>query len=299
MCVLSEEESIVVASHRDDIDGIASAALILKLYPNAILIFTTPDKIVKMKTRFTIVVDLPKPPYCEICIDHHLSNYERLMRTGALSEKDLIDPNAPSAAFLVAKYFGLRDKISNEIVEMANRADSGDIDEKLSLLDLYIKLNASNQEKLKWVARKLADCGKGIFDDAEFKEEIRMVRPLLELRNKILKLVDELLEKNVEVAIFDCRKINSALSRLPPTVFTKRGGKVAISIYYIDSGDLKISIRVGATDFEANKFAEHYGGGGHPKAAGIVVKNEYVLAHLISDFVSKLKAYTVAYVEVS
>lgn len=296
---MGEQKKIIVATHRDDIDGIASAALILKVYPDAFLIFTTPDKIIKMRIKFTIVTDLPKPPYCEICIDHHKSNYERLVKSSKLTDKDLVDPNAPSAAFLVAKYFGLDDKISREIVDMANRADRGDVDDNLSILDLIIKVNSSNQEKLKWIAQKLAEHGARIFSDEEFKKEIEKIQPLIDMRNKIKRIVEGLLQREIEVAIFDCRKISAALGRLPPTIFTKWGGKASISIYYIDSGDLKVSVRVGNISFEANKFAERFGGGGHAKAAGIVVKNEYILAHIVKSFVDELKNYTIAYVELS
>lgn len=288
-----------MACHKEDIDGIVSAALILKVFPEALIVFTKPSEILKMKIKFDIVCDLPKPKFCDICIDHHLSNYQTLLESGRLSDKDLVDPNASSAARLVAKYFNLNDNVSKELVEMADNADSGQLDEDLMTLDLLIKSSLGDPTKLHWIAKKLAQSGRKIFDDPEFKIEISKLQHLIFKKNEIVELASRMVKKNVEVCIFDCRSLDPALGRIAPTTFCKIGGKAAASIYFEDAGDVKVSIRVGDIEFDAHEFAKRYGGGGHAKAAGIVVKNGGILAKLISDFISSFKEYVIAFVNIS
>ncbi len=284
--VIKIKEEIIVGTHASDIDGITSAALIIKKFPNAKIIFTKPNEILRMTIDFDFVIDLPKPRKCRINIDHHESNYRRLVREKRLTENDLVDPSAPSAASLVAQYFNLNDRVSKELVQMANKADRGDFDDDLMILDLLIKTNISQKNKLLWLAKKLSMLGKEIFRDKDFLREAEKLRPLIDLANNIKDIVLGLLRKGIRVAIFDATRVPYALSKVAPTIFAKKGGDVAMS-YYIDpdTGKIRVSIRVGDYDFKANEFAEMFGGGGHEKAAGITLIGEGELAVLITKFI--------------
>ncbi|MCR8454298.1 MAG: DHHA1 domain-containing protein [Crenarchaeota archaeon] len=292
------KKSPIIACHKEDIDGIVSAALILRIFPDAVIIFAKPNDITRMKAKFDIVCDLPKPKFCDVCIDHHMSNYQQLLESNKLSEKDLVDPNASSAARLVAKYFNLNDEISRELVEMADKADSGYFDEDLTTLDLLIKHNSNDPAKLHWIAKKLAQNGRKIFDDPEFRMEAFKLRHLILKKDEIIKLVNSILEKGIKACIFDCRSLDPALGRIAPTVFCRIGGKAAVSIYFDDVGNIKVSIRVDDTEFDAGKFASLYGGGGHAKAAGVVFADENSLAKFLSDFISTFKEYSIAFLRI-
>ncbi|MEX0568581.1 MAG: hypothetical protein Q6363_005385 [Candidatus Njordarchaeota archaeon] len=291
------QKELIVAVHSEDIDGIASAALILRKFSNAQIIFMKPNEIRRTSMSFDIVIDLPKPRNCRINIDHHKSNFEYLIKNRRIGEDDLVDPNAPSAACLVAKYYNLTDKISKEIVDMANKADKGEHDRKLMLLDLIIKCNVMNQTKLYWLSDKLSKLGKKIFKDNEFKREIEKLRPIRKKINETEVVVEKLLRSNIKAVVFDCMRIPYAVARVPPTIFTKRGGYVALSYYMEpDSGKIKISIRVGDYDFRADIFAERFGGGGHEKAAGLTVRGEAELAIIIKKFIDSMRLKPVAFV---
>ena len=295
--LVDEKKRIIVATHGEDIDGIASLALILKVYPDVQVIFSRPADIKRVMMYIDIVLDLPKPRNCGICIDHHESNYRELMKRGMLTDKDLVDPKAPSAACLVAKYFGLNDDVAREIVDMANKADTGRFDEELVKLDLFIKTNISDKSELIWLAKKLSELGKAIFDDEEYREKLKKLGPVIEKSRKVVEIAKSLAERGLKFAIFDATRVPYAISRAPASVFVKNGGFVAISFYIEpDTGRRKVSIRVGEYDFKANEFASRFGGGGHRKAAGVVLRSESKLAMLIKEFVEMIE-YPIIFVQ--
>ncbi len=282
----NKDDKIIVATHGEDIDGIASVALILRVFPNATFIFTRPADVKSISSHINISVDLPKPKNCDINIDHHKSNYYNLTKTGNLTDRDLVDPAAISAAELVSRYFGLNDEISKQLVDMANRADSGNMDEKLIMLDLLIKSNVGDQVVLRWIVEKLSKLGYAIFDDPEFCVKLDELRPLAMEAKKIVGIVDEILKRGIKVAIFDATQIPYAISRVAPTVYVKKGGYVALSFYIEpDTGRKKVSIRVGDFNFRANELASKFGGGGHEKAAGVAFKGELRFSMFIKEFI--------------
>jgi len=287
---------LIIATHADDIDGIASAALILKKYPNARIVFTRPTEVLRMSLPFDMVVDLPKPRNCKVCIDHHRTNYERLMKQGALSDKDLVDPNSPSAARLVAKYFGLMDSVSQEIVRMADRADTGDLSDDLLALDIFIKHNSRDQEALLWLAKKMALLGRKLLSDREFLERLAEIEPIIRKATEVEGVVRDIAARDIKVAIFNAMRLPYAIARLPASLLANLGG-IGLS-YYIepDTGRIKVSIRAGTRGFRADLFAMKYGGGGHESAAGLTLKDESKLPGLIFDFIRRVGERTIAYV---
>lgn len=285
------EELIIVATHREDIDGIVSGALILRKFPNAKIFLLTPSEILKSKLHFSFVIDLPKPPFCEVNIDHHESNYRRLRSTNQINPKDLIDPTAPSAAQLVAKYFNLSDRISLELVEMANKADTGNFDDDLLVLDFFIKDNINDAAKLLWLIKQLSLYGRNTIKRDDLKDVFEPYRRLLNNYYTLLEYINHINDiLNSPIVIFNSTKLPYSLVKVPPSIFVKNGGQLGVS-FYIDpiSGKLRFSIRANReSTVYANEIANIFGGGGHRLAAGFVAERDDELG----DILIRLSHYT-------
>jgi len=276
-----------VAVHSEDIDGIACAALFLLVDPSASIKFLTVYEANETEEEFDFVADLPKCPKCKANIDHHKSNLEKLINSGRLSKKDLVDPSSPSAAFLVMKYFNLEDNpVAREIVEIANNADRGIFTEKTMLLDKIIKLHMRDQNYLRKIAIILARKGSKFDSDEWFKKEAKKALSLLEEYSEILDtIVSEALSCGLTYVIFDVRGFPFFIAKDFAQRFALSGGGVGISIY-IDpvTNKPRCSIRVSKScEFHADKFAQKLGGGGHEKAAGAILYDPIdVIRHLIN-----------------
>ena len=278
-----------VATHCDDIDGIAAAALILRIYPDAEIRFLTVDQAKKTLENFDIVIDLPKPINAKINIDHHETNLERLVNENRLSPNDLVDPNAPSSTSLVAKYFDLNDEISKQLVELANKADTGNLSGETLILDKIIKYYVTDEKMLRKIAEVLATKGKDFLDDQFMKEVWEKIKRVVDEKKRLL---DEKL-KEVKRA-----KVKYLIAVLPTTFpyfiakdlayeFLKMGGN-AVAVFYKDphTGKDRVSIRVGeGCDIDARKLAEEIGGGGHKKAAGAIIRSiENATLKILEEF---------------
>ena len=290
------------AVHASDIDGIASAALLLMKYPNIEIDFLTLRDI-KTKKEYDFVVDLPKLENGKINIDHHKTNYEKLLRDGQLSQKDLVDPNAPSAAQLLIKYLSLENNSrAIEIASMANDSDQGKYDEKLYLLDKIIKCKSGDPETLYKIAELLIRRGRKFTKDEFFKHELNQLIAVIKKGRKFARKIAAYLRKQkVKVAVLD---VISGFPRITMSdlawEFIANRGSIIVVINRLkepeklcknkSSGNfshIHISIRVSKkVDFKANIFAEKIGGGGHEKAAGARIpirKYYYILGKIIEE----------------
>ncbi len=268
-----------VAVHNDDIDGIASAALILIKYPNADIDFLSVTEAMETEESYDIVADLPKSKNAKVNIDHHESNLERLKREGRLNPTDLIDPSSPSAARLVARYLGLENNpIAKEIVEMADYADTGHLDDELYKLDKVIKYYLRDKKILREVATILSKKGKNFSEDQVFQALWNNVKTKIDKsKEKIDKGLEELREKKAKLAVVLIGDdVPYFLVKDIAHKFIDIGG-YAIAVFYRDpnTGKPRVSIRVSNRfNFYANKLAEELGGGGHEKAAGAILDNK-------------------------
>lgn len=275
-----------IAVHNEDIDGIACAALFLRKYPDAIIRFLSVYEAETSEESYDIIADLPKSKNAIINIDHHETNLRRLIKEKRLTEKDLVDPEAPSAASLVAKFLGLEeDPIAKEIVKIANRADTGLFDEKIIILDKIIKLNVKREDVLRKIAQVLAEKGGAFLKDSWLlkmaKEATEMVK---KYNRRIEKIVNGLISKGIKYAIFDAREVPFFIAKDFAQKFARAGGCLGASIYR-DPGTQKIrvSFRVGACNIRANKLAEKLGGGGHEKAAGAIIDDVSALIRILIE----------------
>lgn len=278
-----------VAVHSEDIDGIACAALFLLVDPSTHIRFLTVHEAHETEEEFDFIADLPKCLRCKVNIDHHKSNLENLISSGRLSEKDLIDPSSPSAALLVMKYFNLeKNPIAREIVEIANDADRGILNEKTILLDKIIKLHIRDQNYLRKIALVLAKKGSKFDSDKWFKKEAEEVLELLKKYDNILNAtISDALSRRLNYVIFDVRWFPYFIAKDFAQKFALSGGGVGISIY-IDpvTNKPRCSIRVSKSfEFHANKFVQKLGGGGHEKAAGALLNDPIDLVRNLIEYV--------------
>ncbi|MHA1617104.1 MAG: DHHA1 domain-containing protein [Candidatus Njordarchaeales archaeon] len=267
-----------VATHKEDIDGIVSAALFLIKYPDAKIEFLSVKEAMETEDFFDYVVDLPKTKNCRINIDHHETNYHRLVSEGLLSENDVVDPSSPSAARLVAETLGLmNNKIAEELVRMADLADKGKMDNKLRLLDYVIKLNLNNKEVLEKIARVLARYGSNFDKDIWLSKELEKAQKLAnEILGKVTRDIEKLIKRGIEYAVLDCRDIPFFVVKEVAQYFLFKGGK-AVGVIYTDpdTGKDRLSLRISTkSELKANEIAEKIGGGGHLKAAGAIFERE-------------------------
>ena len=282
-----------VATHASDIDGIVSAALVLMKYPNAKIDFLTlRDLRLVSDVEYDLVIDLPKLPKAKANVDHHLSNYEKLVKDKRITEKDRIDPKAPSAADLLIKYLNLEDNPkARKLVELANIADTGGYTKEIYILDKIIKCHSNEPDILHKIAWILVDMGSDFTKDSWVTNEWKRIKPWLEKGRKIgKKIVKEALKKGIKYLIVD---LISGYPRLAISdlqwLFLNKGGNVIIVINRMTEQDpvcpritrgnlhdtVRISLRVSKNcNFDGRKLAEMLGGGGHEKAAGARFRGE-------------------------
>lgn len=118
---------------RSDFDGLVCAAILTELQLIDDILFVHPkdmqDGIIEITDR-DITTNLPYVEGVFLAFDHHLSETIRL---GEQYENHIIDPNAPSAARVVYNYYGGKkslEKISDELMEAVDQADSAQYSEE-------------------------------------------------------------------------------------------------------------------------------------------------------------------------
>jgi len=282
-----------VAVHISDCDGICSAALILRKYPNAEITFWTPVNIVNTDEYFDLVVDLPKPKNAKVNIDHHYTNFERLKREGRLTNTDKIDPKAPSAASLLIKYLHLEeDIIAQEIEEMASLADQGKLTNENLILDKLIKSSIKDHEFLRHLARVLSQKGKRFLEEEKIKQAWINLNKLYEQIKKVLEQTVDEFDLPARILVINERDVVPYyMAKDIAYMFFEKKGTDAVALIYNDPESperTRISIRVNSScDYiNARTIAESLGGGGHIKAAGALFDSEVEAVAKIIDAMS-------------
>lgn len=112
---------------RSDFDGLVCAMILKELDMIDDIKFVHPkdmqDGLIEVTDK-DISTNLPYAEGIHMAFDHHSSEVER---AGGPKENHIIDPDAPSAARVVYKYFGGKEKlprITVEIMEAVDKADS-------------------------------------------------------------------------------------------------------------------------------------------------------------------------------
>lgn len=111
---------------RSDFDGVVCGTLLLELDLIDHVLFAEPDQMQTGQIDITgndIITNLPYVEGAHLCFDHHVSEAERLDS----HENRIIDPDAPSAARVVYRYYGGRKgfpDISEALMDAVDQADS-------------------------------------------------------------------------------------------------------------------------------------------------------------------------------
>ena len=285
-----------VAVHASDLDGIASAALIFLLKPSVKIDYLTVSEALNSYRDYDLVIDLPKIGDA-VNIDHHRTNYERLKLEGRLTERDLVDPEAPSATLLVAKYFGIGDNPHvRRIVDIATRADLGQYDDDIYVIDKVIKCNSRDKEKLHRIMLTIALYADKVMKDRWFRAEVERLKPVFEICKIFSRaIIRDILDRyGVEYLIIH---VESTVPRICVGDimhdYIEAGGKIVVLINTMKEKDrycpsltenighrfVRVSIRSRDPEFDARRVLEMYGGGGHKVAAGARIPHD-----LLPDF---------------
>ncbi|MGO9976138.1 MAG: exopolyphosphatase [Solirubrobacteraceae bacterium] len=115
---------------RSDFDGLVCAALLKELGILDTILFAHPKDVQDGKVELTagdITTNLPYSPEVALSFDHHSSERRRVREDG---ENRIIEVQAPSAARVVYDHFGGAarfPRVSAEMMEAVDRADSADL----------------------------------------------------------------------------------------------------------------------------------------------------------------------------
>mgnify|MGYP000014572279 CR=1 FL=1 len=269
-------------SHEDDVDGIVSASLFLRKFPNSVLILGQPSEIKDSIfcwynwITWDFVADLPCPARVKVYADHHKTNKPKRV------EVLYYNPQAPSAASLTIIALGLEgDKISEEIVKVANDADTGRYSlEESILLNDAIK-GADYHGKL-YIAREMSKIGLEVLKNPRINKWIEINRRRRERASLIAERIETSpiliveFERDVDIPYRDlCLKL-------------ERKGANELCAIIVPKGR-RWRIYLGASresSYDCSLLATKLGGGGHKSAAGAMVKDKQRIYALLKDFLN-------------
>ncbi|MEM1597490.1 MAG: Fis family transcriptional regulator [Pyrobaculum sp.] len=248
----------------NDVDGIASAALFLRRYPNGVVVLMGPSDVRRwwVKTiTWDFVADLPCPGKARVRADHHKTNKP-------CAEVEYYDPEAPAAALMAVKALGLDgDPVAKELVEAAIQTDTANVvDEKVRLLDLAVR-HGFEKEKLEALP-KLAQRGLAALEEEPLKT---MAARGLEKERLMLKIA-EAIPVEEELFIYSPQPLGISYRALVITL-EKRGAKFVNVL--VRRGRRRYRLYCGAHregPHDCTKVATALGGGGHKYASGAQIK---------------------------
>ncbi|MFB6470795.1 MAG: Fis family transcriptional regulator [Vulcanisaeta sp. AZ3] len=268
-----------------DVDGITSAAIFLRRYPNGIVVLMPPSEVNKSRWvrwfYWTFVADLPCPGKVLVRADHHRTNKP-------CAKVEFYDPEAPCSALMAMKALNLdNDPITNNLVKVAIETDTASISSKeAEELDLAVRF-ASYSEKL-FIAKNLAINGLGAL------ESLRM-RKLVERGSRAKRLMLEIADK---IPIRDIINIYS------PTDLGISYRQLTIELQHRGAKMVNILLRKGRRTFryycgagrdgpyDCTQVATKLGGGGHKYASGAQYKAPLLNPQRgFYEFVNALKSY--------
>ncbi len=257
-----------ILSHGEDGDGIASAAIALRKYPNAVIALATPHEVQKAgrfglinAIKWDVVLDLPCPKRTVLWIDHHESNISRAKRS-------FHDPSAPCAAVLAVRALGLeRDSLAVKLAELATETDTANIerDEAWLLNDAVKGSPARMRIKL---TKLLAERGLEAFSASEVASWIEANRKVRESTEKLSERIEPL---KVTVLIVERRRSKRISYRGLMLGLERKGAKLVVLCYRLSSRRWKVMLGC-REEFNCSEIAQALGGGGHRAASGATVE---------------------------
>lgn len=293
------KKSFWLATHGSDLDGISCAALIMRAYANWELkiSFLSVYEAQNSNDSYDLCTDLPKAPKAKRNIDHHSTNLEKLQRTERLGSRDVVDPSAPSAASLVSQAYQMdADPIAQQIVTLANSADTGKLHVKFSeyqIIENIIRGYPFDQNILYELTKRYSSKGMEIREDAWVKQAYQKIaEDLNQARATLGKFFSAISIPEFVILDFNDLVHTKYYKQVFGPAF-RAGGKVLAVVYKNPRDDsFHVSFRVhdemrGRVD--VRRIAETLGGGGHPMAAGARSDNKNHLIQGIQRAFEKLK----------
>ncbi len=273
-----------------DADGVISLALLLREKGPMPTRFSSPSRVLHDICQFIphhhgeelFVTDISASPLAlraaslfrkATWIDHHRWEIEEVPGNVEV----ILDPDAPSAASVVAKFLGIEDPL----VDVANQIDTNSIrDERAARLRMYIAyLRRSHSGRALGSAlyRLAEELSKGRLDEVlqenadkirEFEEWMKGLMPEI-LRKTRVVLVDGL-----KVAFYETTEslpifvVYEGLKEHPEGPFDI----IVVSLYRVKDGKISTKLEF-RTMNEVNllPLSRLFGGGGHERAAGATV----------------------------
>lgn len=249
-----------------DPDGVVSAALFKRRYPDAFVVLAHPSSVQRNPlyrlVTWDFVADLPCPGRVKVYADHHVTNRP-------CAEKSFHDPRAPAAALLALEALGLSEDLeARRLAELAVETDTANItSEEAELLEAAVK-GAGYVEKLKLV-EELARKGVRVLEEAA----VRLVAERFSVKRK---RTEEFLEKlPLERVMLVFFERDLGLSHRYLTILLERRG-VEFAVLVVPKKFFKYRVYLGArrdSGFDASLLAKALGGGGHAFAAGAMVRS--------------------------
>jgi len=271
-----------------DVDGVTSAAIFLRRYPDGVVVLRAPAQLQRGKWyrlfAWDFAADLPCPPGARVRMraDHHKTN-------PPCAEKECYDPSAPCAALLASKLLELeQDDITRELVSVAIETDTANIvTEKARLLDLAVRY-ARYRDKL-YIARKLSQ--EGVEKTLQDERVRKCIEKGLEAERVIEEIASKLPAEEVLTVYFP-QRLDISFRQLNIRL-QKRGSKFVNILVRL--GFRTYRLYCGAdrdSPYDCTVIAKSLGGGGHKFAAGAQYKAPILKPGLgLSQFVHVLKSY--------
>lgn len=209
-----------------------------------------------------------------LCIDHHISNQ-------AFADENYIVPEASSTAELVYRMMD-KDKITTEIAECLYLGivhDTG--------VFQYSSTAPETMEAAADLMRKNIRANEIIdktYYEKTYVQNQMLGKALVESR---LLLGGACIASYMTKEVMDSygvkpKDLEGIVSQLRVT----KGVEVAIFMYELAPQEYKVSLRASG-DVNVSKIAEHFGGGGHVKAAGLCMKGE--APNIIGNLVEQIQ----------
>jgi len=255
-----------------DVDGITSAAIFLRKYPDAVIVLRAPAQVQKSKWlrlfTWTFVADLPCPPGAKVKMraDHHRTN-------SPCAEQECYDPSAPCSALLAAKLLGLEDDpIVRELVDAAIQTDTANVtSEKVRKLDMIVRYSRYST-KLK-IAKILSEKGiDAVLSLPEAQEALEKAREAEHIINTICEkvpasdIITMYFPKGKKLDI-SYRQLNIIIQKSKNAKFVNILVKRGFRTYRLYCGADKEG------PYDCTTIAKQLGGGGHKFAAGAQYKS--------------------------
>ncbi|MGC8661787.1 MAG: DHHA1 domain-containing protein [Nitrososphaeria archaeon] len=286
----------VIVSHKADLDGVASAALMIRKFvknsepfiifmrdyedeseviPSALLglrdckVYIS-DISIMLKGFDKILERISKIDGKVLWTDHHEYTEENMKMLKDLGVDLMIDPNSPAAAILVAQRYGLDDEHSKRLVDMATQSDSWKIREE-KVMDLVNIIDYYNYLEKKMERSRLASLSCILAQNDPDKMPAEDLKAVLEHYKKVKgRAFEKVLSTSTET-VLNGLKFRFALS--PSIISGTQATDLLIKnfkadVYIAIKEDGGVSFRRGRDDIDLSKMAALFGGGGHAYAAG-------------------------------